>query len=904
MPPLVSDKTEPRAGQAAQIRALGPNFHALAEVNVTAWQSWVSTNNQSWYQAGVEARNRMAAAGFDVSAGDSWAVNELSTAVRQGTGMSRQNIRDFVRGLYDGGGGPALTSKGVVFVTGIGQPTTSLDTYKARVESWLQDPGFWSDMSAYVGDFMQETYGDIREYGVAGADVATRLGHLEQYLEQLPELAAVAPSEAAVAQSYLASSYGPLANAAWAWGSAFGYTAVPYDQMEDYVSAQVDAMRSYDASLGLSADRIGFAWSPSNSLGLSTSDFNAEEADLRRTACPGDPGLGRPGRPGAGACQSPWCTADVSGAAFTNAWSAFSSWTPTTAPIMSAALSLTAGSASGPLSVQLQIGGVATTLPIDEQVAVASSSSAGSFSTSASGPWTPTLTLTVPAGSPGASFYMLDSDVGTPTVTTTIDGQSSAQVESVTAPAPPLALTSAGNTVTYGAGGASVVLDPSLSIGDTASPTLTSASIEISSGATAGDVLAADTTGTAINASYSNGALTLSGTDTLADYQAVLRTVTFAGTTSTSGSREILWTVDDGSNTGSAVGNVAYATPPDPPSDVVATAGDGQASVAFTPPGTDNGAAVTSYTVTASPGGATASSTGSPITVTGLTDGTSYSFTVTSTNAAGPGPASIGSNSVTPAASSPSGGGGAGGGGGGGGAAPDLHVAVSAAPLPHAIGDQFTYAVTVLNAGGSSSASTLTLGLPSGVTLLGTKVDRGPGCNANGQTVTCFLDFFPPGLTSTVLATVRVDALGTLVLTTTTSSSPGDANPSDGTVSYGITLNAPAPNVSTGAGPTGPAKVAVAKPASLEVSGIEPVKLGTRGAVLHLRLKLSRRARLVLVLLDAHGRRLATWRKAVNGGAHALALTFPKGARHAGADRLRLRIVGATGFKTIRVRVR
>src|SRR5579871_1410237 len=168
VPPLVSDKTQMRSGQASQIRALGANFHALAEVNVTAWQSWVAANSQTWYQAGVQARSRMAAAGFDVAAGDSWALNELSSAVRQGTGMSRQNIRDFVRVLYDGGGSVPV-SKGVVFVTGIGQPTASLDTYKARLESWLQDPGFWADMSSYVGDFMQETYGDIREYGVAGA---------------------------------------------------------------------------------------------------------------------------------------------------------------------------------------------------------------------------------------------------------------------------------------------------------------------------------------------------------------------------------------------------------------------------------------------------------------------------------------------------------------------------------------------------------------------------------------------------------------------------------------------------------------------------------------------------------------------------------------------------------------
>ena len=80
-----ADKTQPRADQAWRIRALGPAFHALAEINVTGWTAWVATTGSSWYAAGVEARRRMAAAGYDVAAGDTWALNELSSAVRQGT---------------------------------------------------------------------------------------------------------------------------------------------------------------------------------------------------------------------------------------------------------------------------------------------------------------------------------------------------------------------------------------------------------------------------------------------------------------------------------------------------------------------------------------------------------------------------------------------------------------------------------------------------------------------------------------------------------------------------------------------------------------------------------------------------------------------------------------------------
>ncbi|MGB3392398.1 MAG: autotransporter domain-containing protein [Stenotrophomonas sp.] len=88
---------------------------------------------------------------------------------------------------------------------------------------------------------------------------------------------------------------------------------------------------------------------------------------------------------------------------------------------------------------------------------------------------------------------------------------------------------------------------------------------------------------------------------------------------------------------------------PAAPSAVVATAGDTQASVAFTAPVNTGGSAITSYSVTSSPGGITNSGTNSPIIVTGLTNGVAYTFTVTADNSAGTGPASSASNSVTPA---------------------------------------------------------------------------------------------------------------------------------------------------------------------------------------------------------------------------------------------------------------
>lgn len=92
------------------------------------------------------------------------------------------------------------------------------------------------------------------------------------------------------------------------------------------------------------------------------------------------------------------------------------------------------------------------------------------------------------------------------------------------------------------------------------------------------------------------------------------------------------------------------ATVPGAPTIGTATAGNTTASVAFTAPGSNGGATITGYTATSSPGGLTGTGSASPITVSGLTNGTAYTFTVTATNSEGTGSASAASNSVTPSA--------------------------------------------------------------------------------------------------------------------------------------------------------------------------------------------------------------------------------------------------------------
>ena len=83
---------------------------------------------------------------------------------------------------------------------------------------------------------------------------------------------------------------------------------------------------------------------------------------------------------------------------------------------------------------------------------------------------------------------------------------------------------------------------------------------------------------------------------------------------------------------------VTPAGPPGAPTSVSAIPGNGSALISFIAPASNGGLPITRYTVTSNPGGLTASSSGSPITVTGLVNGTAYTFAVTATNTSGTGP--------------------------------------------------------------------------------------------------------------------------------------------------------------------------------------------------------------------------------------------------------------------------
>jgi hypothetical protein len=198
----------------------------------------------------------------------------------------------------------------------------------------------------------------------------------------------------------------------------------------------VYSLRSYDEQLGLAQDRIGFAWAPRTSDGGPwTSDYVAQSGQLlERLASALRDSSEAPEL----ACAPPWCTAALDGAAFTDSWETFTTWSQPGLAFASAPPSVAAGSASAPIAVELETDGVvdADTNPVT--VTLATSSPQGGFATSADGPWTPTLTVTLPAGTTTSpTVYYRDTRSGTATLTAAAAGRgSTSEPATVTAAEP------------------------------------------------------------------------------------------------------------------------------------------------------------------------------------------------------------------------------------------------------------------------------------------------------------------------------------------------------------------------------------------------------------------------------------------------------------------------------------
>lgn len=113
------------------------------------------------------------------------------------------------------------------------------------------------------------------------------------------------------------------------------------------------------------------------------------------------------------------------------------------------------------------------------------------------------------------------------------------------------------------------------------------------------------------------------------------------------GDNSAFWTVDQ-----VRVTQDAASTVPSAPQAPAVVAGDGSVRLSWSAPH-DGGSSITDYVATAMPGGAECVTTERSCTITGLTNGTEYTFTLVARNLNGASPASAASAAVTPVTGTP-----------------------------------------------------------------------------------------------------------------------------------------------------------------------------------------------------------------------------------------------------------
>ena len=171
-------------------------------------------------------------------------------------------------------------------------------------------------------------------------------------------------------------------------------------------------------------DHWGFAWSPRNSSSLPAADWAAMTGTVldRLATAIRDSATETPTDPGVRACgpngRNLWCAGDLDGARLTDNWRAFRAWSPTTLAFVTTPPSVVAGAVSGAITVQAQVAGVPArpAAPVGGDLLLVLAG--GAFSTSATGPFTPTVSVTLPGGAFGtAQVFYQDTATGIPTIT-------------------------------------------------------------------------------------------------------------------------------------------------------------------------------------------------------------------------------------------------------------------------------------------------------------------------------------------------------------------------------------------------------------------------------------------------------------------------------------------------------
>jgi hypothetical protein len=325
LPHLSPDTTMPRGG-VANVHALGPNFHALAEFSWSGWANWVnaSPGTRDFEKAGKLFRQRMTDAGYDVAGGDSWEINEFPSSTRTGESDVWQHEQAAVKGLFEGDG--TTTSQGIVFLAGMGEGLENFAVYKPNVKGWLQQTAFWTAMKNYVRWFSYEVYADPHIDCVANSNVVADADHLNAYLEHLPRIADAGGASTATASAYLARSYLPIVNAAWNSNNGFGNNLVSLAQFEKFSRLQIYATHVWAANHPYPGRRLGFAWAPKNTTVAQDEELAGIIARSVSRAYPPNAfyGLGKLACSTDGGLDG--CGCQVAQSAYNTGWAAFASF--------------------------------------------------------------------------------------------------------------------------------------------------------------------------------------------------------------------------------------------------------------------------------------------------------------------------------------------------------------------------------------------------------------------------------------------------------------------------------------------------------------------------------------------------------------------------------------------------
>ena len=218
VPPLAADKTRLRADQAWRIRALGPSFHALAEINVDRLDDVGVDDGNGWHAAGVEARRRMAAAGLRRRRRRHLGAERAHLGRAPGRRhRAREHARLPHRPLR-GRRHAAAAARGVVFIDRAsrrGRPSSRSTRRASRTGTRTRPSGPTSRRT--TSDWSQELYGDVRTLRRRRrAACRARAASLNEYLQHQTRARRLgARRRPTRPRAFLAATSSPLANAAW-----------------------------------------------------------------------------------------------------------------------------------------------------------------------------------------------------------------------------------------------------------------------------------------------------------------------------------------------------------------------------------------------------------------------------------------------------------------------------------------------------------------------------------------------------------------------------------------------------------------------------------------------------------------------------------------------------------------